>query len=147
MATNQQNFRMDVPSAGISAVWAAIAAIVFFLIMGILDVRGAADLAFVFAIIAGWLYTTNIFKKITPSYLEAAGGGAVAGAIYAALVTVGGLLLSQVLGDTTGSLGDALFDLADAYALSDIANQVITSALLGALGGAGLVLVRTQQIK
>ncbi|MCW5875743.1 MAG: hypothetical protein KIS85_02565 [Anaerolineales bacterium] len=145
MKASSQSYRMDVPTAGRSAVWAGIAAIAFFLIMGVLDIRQANELAFVFAIIAGWLYASNIYKKIIPSYMEAAGGGALAGAIYAVLVAIVGLLLAQVLSDT-GSLGAALRDLTGTYAMDDLASQVVTSALLGAIGGAGVVLLRTQQI-
>ncbi|MCW5854753.1 MAG: hypothetical protein KIT46_01775 [Anaerolineales bacterium] len=145
MKSGSSNYRMDVPTAGRSAAWAGIVAIAFFLIMGVLDIRQANELAFVFAIIAGWMYATHIYKKIIPSYLEAAGGGALSGAIYAVLVAIVGLLLAQILSDS-GSLARALRDLTATYSMDDLANQVVTSALLGALGGAGVVLLRTQKI-
>lgn len=145
MKSGNSNYRMDVPTAGRSAAWAALLAIAFFLIMGVLDIRQADELAFVFAIVAGWLYASQIYKKIIPSYLEAAGGGALAGAIFAVLVAIVGLLLAQVLSDS-GSLARALRDLTSAYAMDELANKVITSALQGAIGAAGLVLLRTQKI-
>lgn len=142
-------FRMDVPTAIRVAIYGA-AAMVVLLLLAYANLGGLLSLSVLIPIAVGVLYTIEISKKITPTYLEAAGGGAVAGAAYIVIVFVVGLVLGSLfanmfVSEYSGLIGMGMM-LGGGMVMNTLINQLIQAALLAALGAAGPLFVRTQRI-
>jgi hypothetical protein len=148
-SASTSNFRMDVPTAIRAAVYGA-GAMVVLLVLAYANLGGLLSLSVLIPIAVGVLYAIEISKKISPSYLEAAGGGAVAGAAYVVIVFVVGLVLgslfaNMIAGEYSGLIGMGMM-LGGGLVMNTLLNQLIQAALLAALGAAGLLFFRTQRI-
>lgn len=147
--TATSDFRMDVPTAIRAAVYGAVAMVVL-LLLAYANLGGLLSLSVLIPIAVGVLYAIEISKKITPTYLEAAGGGAVAGVAYIVIVFVVGLVLGSVFANMMASEYSGLIGmgmmLGGSLVMNTLLSQLIQAALMAALGAAGLLFVRTQRI-
>ncbi|MEX1247622.1 MAG: hypothetical protein WEA61_04005 [Anaerolineales bacterium] len=142
-------FRMDVPTAVRAAVIGG-AIMVVLLVLAYANLGGLLSLAMLIPIAVGVVYVNDVSKKITPSYLEAAGGAAVAGVIYVLVVFIVGLILGSLLANMVAGEYSSLVGLGmmmgGSFFMNALISQLLQAALLAALGGAGLIFLRTQKI-
>lgn len=142
------NFRFDSQTAIRAAIYGAVGYVLFIIVLGIIPgLYGMWQLVYLIPGVVGYFYTAEISKKITPSYVDAAGGGAIAGGIAAAIGAIAASIVGGLFAGSFGDLGSAAFALGfGAFGGSILANLIFMGLLVGAIGGAAYLFLKSSKI-
>jgi hypothetical protein len=146
--TSSEKFKLDVPTALKVAAIGVLIAIALVVVLNVFEISRVVFIATPLAyLLVGMLYSRQLLQRTKLSYIEAGTGGAVAGAIAGFLVIIVGSLVTAFLTGTNFSYTVGLASISEDGFAGDLLNSMVVGAALGAIGGAWILLLRTQRLE